>query len=66
MTTSVISTLHLDLGEAFAANPLGIVAVLVAIALLAFRPKRLRIPALLPALLLVPAWAFELHRFSFL
>jgi hypothetical protein len=64
MTTSVVATLQLDLGEALAANPAGIAAVAVAIVLLVLRPRYIRIPALViyPALLLM--WLFELHRFS--
>jgi hypothetical protein len=64
MTTSVVATLQLDLGEALAANPAGVAAVAAAIVLLVLRPRYVRIPPLIiyPALLLM--WAFELHRFS--
>src|SRR3954469_266592 len=66
MTTSVEDTLRLDLHGAAAAKPVGIVAVLVAIALLALRPATMRV-SLLPILLALAAmWIFELHRFSIL
>lgn len=66
MTTSVVATVHLDLGEAFAANPAGIAVTAAAVALLAFRRRRLRIPALLVYPVLIATWIFELHRFGFL
>src|SRR5439155_574615 len=44
MTTSVEATVHLHLGDAVAATPAGIVAVIVAIVLLVRRPKSIRIP----------------------
>jgi putative exporter of polyketide antibiotics len=66
MTTSVEETVRLDLQEAVAANPAGVVAVAVALALLAVRPRRLQLPwATLPAALLL-MWLWELHRFSIL
>ncbi len=64
MSTSVKATLRLQLREAFEANPAGIVAVVVAIALLVVRPVRVRVP---PAVLVAGAaavWLFVLHRFS--
>ena len=66
MTTSVVATVHLRIDEAFAANPAGVVAVAVAIALLARRPERLRIRAPLVYVTLVAMWVFELDRFSLL
>ncbi len=66
MTTSVVATVHLRLDEALAANPAGVVAVVAAVALVAIRPKRLRIPALAVYLALPAMWVFELHRFSLL
>jgi hypothetical protein len=64
MTTSVVATVHLRLDEALAANPAGVAAVAVALALLALRPERLRIRAPLVLVALVAMWVFELHRFS--
>ena len=64
MTTSVEATLRLDLAEAVAANPAGIVAVAMAIALLALRPKRIAIPSPLVYLTLLSMWMFELNRFA--
>ena len=66
MTTSVRESLHLDLKEAFAANPAGILAVLTALALVVLRPARVSVPQLLIPLLLVGMWVFELFRFSVL
>jgi hypothetical protein len=66
MTTSVIAALHLRPAEALAANPAGIAVVLVAIALLLFRPARLPLPALAAPPVLCALWLFELHRFSIL
>lgn len=66
MTTSVVATVHLRLDDALAANPAGVAAVAVAVALLALRPERLRIRAPFVLFALVAMWMFELHRFSFL
>lgn len=66
MTTSVEQTLRLHIGQAFSANPGGIAAVVVAIVLVALRPRQLRIPSALPTILLSCMWVFELHRFSIL
>lgn len=66
MTTSVVASVHLDLPGALAANPAGVALVLAAIALIAFRPARLPLPALAAPLVLAALWLFELHRFSIL
>jgi hypothetical protein len=66
MSTSVEETVRLDLGDALAANPAGIVFVAVALALLVRRPARLFVPLPLAALSLAAMWVFELHRFSIL
>ena len=66
MTTSVEQTLRLHLHAATVANPAGVLAVALAIALVVRRPHRLAVPALLPGLLLGAMWLFELHRFSIL
>jgi hypothetical protein len=49
MTTSVTATVHLDLLAALAANPAGVLAVVVAVTLLAFRHRKA---------VTVPVWAF--------
>jgi hypothetical protein len=66
MTTGVVATVHLHLGDALAANPMAVVLVLGALVLLVARPTRLRVPTLAAAATLAAAWAFELHRFSVL
>ena len=65
MTTSVTAALHLDLAQALAASPAGVLAVLVAIALLMFRGRRqVTVPVwLLPAGLLL-MWIWQLVRFG--
>jgi hypothetical protein len=63
MSTSVVATVHGDLVSAFAANPAGIVAVVVAAWLLIARPRSLRIPSPVAALVLLSMWIFELFRF---
>ena len=64
MTTSVEDVVRLHLHAAVAANPAGLLIVVAAIVLLAVRPRRLTVPALLPLLLLAGMWVLELHRFS--
>lgn len=66
MTTSVERTLRLHLGDALAANPAGVAAVAVAVALLVLRPRRIHVPAAVVPMALALMWLFELHRFSIL
>ena len=66
MTTSVEATVRLHLGSALGANPGGVALVLAALLLLLRRPARVRIPAVLPSVILPALWLFELHRFSIL
>jgi hypothetical protein len=66
MTTSVEAVVHLHPGRALAANPAGLAAVALALVLLVARPVSIRVPALLPPLVLAALWLFELHRFSIL
>jgi Protein of unknown function (DUF2752) len=66
MTTSVESTLRLHPLHALAANPGGVMAVIVAVWLLVRRPRHISIPAALPPLALGVLWLFELHRFAIL
>jgi hypothetical protein len=67
MTTSVLATVRLDPLQALAANPAGIVAVLVALGLLLFRRRRqVAVPvwALPVGLALMEVW--QLARFGLL
>ncbi len=66
MTTSVEETVRLDLHDAVAANPAGVLAVAVAVLLLVVRPRNLRLPSAAVPLTLLAMWAWELHRFSIL
>jgi hypothetical protein len=66
MTTSVVAATHLRFEEALAANPAGIAVTAAAVAILAFRPRRLRIAPLVVYPVLLALWLFELHRFGFL
>jgi hypothetical protein len=66
MTTSVEDTMHGHLGAALAANPMGIVAVGVSAALIAFRPANVVVSRLAMAGTLAAMWLFELNRFGFL
>jgi hypothetical protein len=66
MSTSVEATLRLRWADAVRANPAGIVAVAVALALIVLRPQRARIPSFLIALTLAAMWVFELFRFKVL
>jgi hypothetical protein len=67
MQTSVKATLGGHLGRAVAANPVGVVAVLVAVVLLVARPATIRVPPR-PVVItaLAAMWVFELVRFGFL
>jgi hypothetical protein len=56
--------MHLDLGAALAANPVGVVAVAVALVALAGVAVRIRVPTLVVVPVLSAMWLFELHRFS--
>ena len=66
MTTSVVETLRLDVGDALAASPAGVGAVAAAAAVLALRPRQLRFPAGVLYAALAAMWLFQLHRFGFL
>jgi hypothetical protein len=63
MTTSVTAAVHLDPLVALAANPAGVLAVVVAVALLVLRPRRsVSVPAwTLPAGVLL-LWTWQLAR----
>ena len=65
MTTSVIDTVHLRLGEAVAANPAGIVVTVLAVALLVWRrPSAVTIPSWWVVTALAVMWTYQLFRFS--
>lgn len=65
MTTSVTAATRLHLGEAMAANPAGVVAVALAVALLLWRGRgRVALPSWLPPAALAIMWAYQLVRFS--
>ena len=66
MTTSVTAIGRGRMGEALAANPAGLVAVVGALLVLVFRPQRLRFPAWALAASIAAMWVFELIRFSVL
>jgi len=65
MTTSVEATVHLHLGDAVAANPAGILLVVVAIVLLILRPRSIPVPTTIAVVLVGLMWVFELQRFGF-
>jgi hypothetical protein len=63
MTTSVTATVHLDLLGALATNPAGVVAVVVAVALLVRRRvERVAVPGWLLPVGLAAMWVFQLQR----
>ena len=67
MTTSVTAAVHLDVPAALAANPAGIVAVVVAIALLvAHRRRAVSLPVWVAPVALVLMELWELVRFGLL
>lgn len=67
MTTSVVHAVRLDLASAWAANPAGIIAVVVAVLLVLFRrPAELPVPWWLLGVAGVAMWVFQLHRFAVL
>lgn len=66
MSTSVKETVRLQLRDAWAANPAGVVAVVIAVTLIVVRPRSVRLPALLISTVLAAMWIFQLFRFSIL
>jgi hypothetical protein len=63
MTRSVIATMHLRLHDALAVNPAGVLAVIVAIALLvAPHPRPRSIPTWAAPLALGAVWSLQLLR----
>ncbi|MDQ5816045.1 MAG: DUF2752 domain-containing protein [Actinomycetota bacterium] len=66
MSTSVKETVRLQLRDAWAANPAGVLAVAAAVLLILFRPRRMALPTLLIPVILGAMWVFQLFRFSIL
>ena len=67
MTTSVTAAVHLDPLAALAANPAGVLAVIVAVALLVFRRRRqATVPAWALPVGLVLMWLWQLARVGIL
>ena len=67
MTTSVTAAVHLDVVAAVAANPAGVLAVLVAIGLLMFRGRReVTLPLWSAPVALVVMELWQLARFGLL
>lgn len=66
MTTSVTAVGRGRFGEALAANPAGVGAVLGAALILLLRPRRVRVPAWALGAVVAGMWIFELTRFSIL
>jgi len=64
MTTSVEAAVRLDLAAAFHANPAGIAAVAIALALLIRPPDRAMLHQAVLSGGLGTMWLFELHRFG--
>lgn len=64
MTTSVTNAVRLDVHDAVAANPAGVVAIVAAILLLTLRPRRLALPATIVPVALAAMWVWQLVRFS--
>jgi hypothetical protein len=64
MTTSVTAAARFDVAGSVAANPGGLVAIAVAVAVLVFRQRRtISMPAWVMPAALGLMWVFELHRF---
>ncbi|MBA3376012.1 MAG: DUF2752 domain-containing protein [Actinobacteria bacterium] len=66
MTTSVTSSVELDLAGALTANPGGVVLVILAVAILLGPARRLVVPASVVYFALAASWVWELQRFSIL
>lgn len=64
MTRSVVATVHLRVGEALAMNPAGVVAVVAAVVLVAWRrPRTLTLPAWVAPAAVGLLWAWQLWRY---
>jgi len=63
-TTSVEEAFRGHFGDSLAASPLGLLAIVSAVLLIALRPARVRVSPFLVLAVAAGAWLFELHRFS--
>ena len=67
MTTSVTAAVRFDIASAWAANPMGMVAVVAAVVLLVLRGvTEVRVPWWLIGSTLAGMWLFQLNRFAVL
>jgi hypothetical protein len=66
MTTSVVDSAHGDVHGGLAASPAGLAAVVLAVALLIVRPRRIVVPWTRVLAGLTGMWFWELHRFGFI
>ena len=67
MTTSVTAVVHLDPVSAVAANPAGVLAALLAVALLVMRDRRqVEVPVWVLPIGLALIWVWQLGRFAIL
>ncbi|MGI8885876.1 MAG: DUF2752 domain-containing protein [Gaiellaceae bacterium] len=66
MTTSVTSSVELDLVGALAANPGGVILLILAVAILLGPARRLVVPVSVVYFALAASWVWELQRFSIL
>jgi hypothetical protein len=64
MTTSVTDAVELDLKDAVAANPAGLLLVGLAVAVVAGRARKVAIRSGLVYFALAAMWLWELHRFA--
>src|SRR5436309_15915138 len=64
MTTSVTDTVELDLKDAVAANPAGLLLVGLAVAVVAGPARRVAVRSGLVYFALAAMWLWELHRFA--
>ncbi|MDQ4070462.1 MAG: DUF2752 domain-containing protein [Actinomycetota bacterium] len=63
MTTSVTAAVHLDVFAGLAANPAGVLAVVVAVALLLFgRRRRVTVPVWMAPSALAVLWVWQVAR----
>ena len=66
LTTSVVDSAHGDVHGALAASPAGLAAVVLAVAVLIVRPRRIVVPWIVAFAALTGMWMFQLHRFGFI
>lgn len=64
MTTSVVAAAHLDVVQAAAVAPAGLLAVVTAVALLFLRRRTVAVPRWLPPAGLAAMWLWQLGRLA--